>query len=428
MSIVDDRGAGSTQGAKAAWFLENISAEMLLLLSMMADAGDEVCILLRQCDEGMDTAELLNHVGDFSHKLGYLFARDRPGVLESAGFTNFTIKHTLSKPVVWKVGGANGVIRSISLTNQELNDLKNRCLQRMQAWQLLAMATLQAEFPDFELCNAFCIFGLGGATPSGPDSNEVGGAAPLPCGLEMWCRKLAHAFGKDPALLQQELVYLRVVALRFKKQGFNNGEAWAQALGEYKKAPRDRDLSTLVFFLVRYRAYAISTCGLERKFSKQTWAWRTQSLHAKFEFARLKAKLLNDYVESEEQEVIGRAQKLWPELYKPVRCVLGPRFHKGRQLAKTGNSETSFLKDRRASVAEGARKRGQAEVAAVTAEELPFWGESHEEEVAYQSRKRRKIEIEAHQRGTLLPEEIDEDLDEDTKEREKKDADSLGKN
>ena len=90
MSIVEDRGAGSTQGASAAWFLENISAETLLLLSMMADAGDEVCILLRMCDEGMDTAELLNHVGDFSHKVGYLFARDRPGVFESSGFTNFT--------------------------------------------------------------------------------------------------------------------------------------------------------------------------------------------------------------------------------------------------------------------------------------------------------------------------------------------------
>ena len=63
VQIVEVRGRTESSGAKAAWFLGNIDAGKVLLLSMMADAADEVSGLLRLCDKGMDTADLLQHVG-----------------------------------------------------------------------------------------------------------------------------------------------------------------------------------------------------------------------------------------------------------------------------------------------------------------------------------------------------------------------------
>eukprot|EP00971_Amphidinium_carterae_P249426 4951047-Amphidinium_carterae.2 len=116
------------------------------------------------------------------------------------GCSKAQIKHTLSKPVLWKVGN-----QFRSMADRNLGDLNNTCLQRMQGWQNLAMFVLQAEFPDFELCNAFVIFCLGGAASSG------GGAAPpAQAELEMWCRKLAHGIrmplGRTP-LVCSRLVF-----------------------------------------------------------------------------------------------------------------------------------------------------------------------------------------------------------------------------
>ena len=58
VQIVEIRGRTESSGAKAAWFSENIDADKVLLLSMLADAADEVSGLLRLCGKGLGTAEL----------------------------------------------------------------------------------------------------------------------------------------------------------------------------------------------------------------------------------------------------------------------------------------------------------------------------------------------------------------------------------
>ena len=86
------------QKQKANTFLDSMSPEQALLLSMMADAGDEVCQLLRACDQGLDTADLLLHVNDFVNRT-YHIVHQR-AVFMTSGFTEFTLKHTLKKPHV----------------------------------------------------------------------------------------------------------------------------------------------------------------------------------------------------------------------------------------------------------------------------------------------------------------------------------------
>ena len=80
----------------------------------------------------------------------------------------------------------------------------------MQAWHRLAMATLAAEFPDFDLCNSFCIFSL-------PDPDADGGQTPP--FLRRGCEKLGRAFGLDADTLQDELLRLQLVAVRHKTVG-----------------------------------------------------------------------------------------------------------------------------------------------------------------------------------------------------------------
>ncbi len=68
---------------------------------------------------------------------------------------------------------------------------------RVQAWHQLAIITLRAEFPDFEICNAFAI-------SASPDVD--GGKTPPH--LEWCCHKLAQAMGLDGEVLQKELPYV----------------------------------------------------------------------------------------------------------------------------------------------------------------------------------------------------------------------------
>ena len=394
-------------------FLSRICAESTLQLALMAEAGDEVSHLLRLCDKGLDTAELLAHVGDFAARIDYLFLNG--GVFHTMGFAEFTIRNTLSKAICWKV---RGELRSMSLSGPELDFCKQRCLRRMQAWHRLTMATLAAEFPDFDLCNAFCIFSL-----PDPDAADGGQAPPF---LQRGCAKLAQALNVDADTLQCELLRLRLVAARHNNmKGLTNMEAWQLAMqdlmskrGHQMDAPTGATLSTC---LQRYGAYAISTCGLERKFSQQTFTGRTQSLHQCASTASLKAKLTNDYTVAEAQTIIATAQEVWMSLFKGTRATHGPRMHKGLSLPATAerlNSEAGWLRKRRASVqgamAAGARDGGgDPSVAprALTEEELgDAWGPTHAKEEQYQTQKRRKIQIECWHRHTLLPDECDESL------------------
>ena len=75
-------------------------------LALLADAADKVSNLLRLCDKGLDTAELLTHVSDFAAMIEYLFVKG--GVYHTMGFAEFTLRNTLSKTICWEVNGACG--------------------------------------------------------------------------------------------------------------------------------------------------------------------------------------------------------------------------------------------------------------------------------------------------------------------------------
>ena len=87
-------------------FLTRICAESTLQLALMADAADEVSNLLRLCDKGLDTAELLTHVSDFAARIEYLFVKRRR--LPHDGLRGVhTPKHTEQDHVLGSQGGCD---------------------------------------------------------------------------------------------------------------------------------------------------------------------------------------------------------------------------------------------------------------------------------------------------------------------------------
>ena len=58
-------------------------------------------------------------------------------------------------PIVFQVGSK---LRSLGTAAGVDNDVRQRCLERMRAWVRLAESALDAEFPAFEIAQAFSVF------------------------------------------------------------------------------------------------------------------------------------------------------------------------------------------------------------------------------------------------------------------------------
>ncbi|CAJ1403945.1 unnamed protein product [Effrenium voratum] len=341
----------------ASRFLAALSAESYLQLALLADAAVEVGDLLRVADAGagMNTAELITCVQDFEKRISYLFLHG--GVFSSSGFTAWAL-HVLRQRYSFAVAGTQREFGGPQLPGEAV---KERCLRRMQAWHKVVNSVLHAVFPDWELAAAFHV----------------------------------------------------IFASRCSEASAGFGPAWAQAVWHAQKL--GRPVAALQACLQRYLAFAISTCGLERRFSRQAWSFGKSADHQSLALHVAKAKLLTDYQAAEEDAIIQKAQEVWMQRHSPARESTGPRFHKGqRQGPRKGRTLAGFLRRRREAVSEGCKAAG----AALSTDPLPadmlgdFWTEKHAEEVAFQQQKQVRLAQEAHELGALLPGDVpDEVLD-----------------
>ena len=116
---------------------------------MMSDASDECMQLTRAMDsENSDPAAVRLEIHVWVSKLDALFVQG--ACLRCFGYTS-TMVRTLSAPLVWNVGP---VCNSVGNENGVCPDIVQSCLDRMKIWVELAKATVLAEFPDFEYCQA----------------------------------------------------------------------------------------------------------------------------------------------------------------------------------------------------------------------------------------------------------------------------------
>ena len=128
-------------------FLRWLQPEHVLLLGMLADAGDDALCLTRTFDnEQVDVAEAGTQCKAFEARMHKLFGSSEM-CFKAPGFTR-TMVAELSKPMVWVVKSKR---YSIGSEDGPSHDMKQSCLARMRCWLALCSSTIQAEFPDFAL-------------------------------------------------------------------------------------------------------------------------------------------------------------------------------------------------------------------------------------------------------------------------------------
>ena len=184
MVQVATRGRTEVRKKAKAW-LAWLSPGKIIQCAMLADAADEGMALTRYCDrEDMAVAEMPTQVMTFLDRITHLFGANR-ACLNCVGYTA-TALELLREPIVWVVGASE----PCSLrppTDAEID----ACFNHMGGFLKLALLEVQAEFPDWEVAQAFSIFNLSreismDAMQSDPEFTKKAGGWYKHAGVVAW--------------------------------------------------------------------------------------------------------------------------------------------------------------------------------------------------------------------------------------------------
>lgn len=402
--ILAKRARTSREGKIAEDFLRGLNMEDYIQLAMMADAGDETIMLVRLCDsEDFDPATSTHEIAEFKKRISYLFRCG--GCLRTEGYTLFAIqacrrvRNFIVGKEILSFGDRAGVGE----------DVTRRCLERMQVWVSLALATLEAEFPHFELLQSFSVFSLAGAQ----------------CGrCENWAahvQRLAMTFKVDESTLRVQLEDLWPIARGIASDnGISQQEAWRtlfQRLAKDHRARQRHPTSALKPLLTRWFTFTASTSAVEQNFAKMLHISRAAQSGASVQVESDTAKVLLDYNAAYEDKTIALARLTWARFFGPPRTHKRHRLDKGVPRAKkdfdktaTNNTEVAFVRDRRQRVAHAAAEASKAEdLLRVASPPIRLSG-SVRKELEFQASKAQKRKVESLQEGSLLASEITHDL------------------
>ena len=133
--------------ALRAW-LENLTAQELIQLGMLADIMDESLLLVRQVDsEDCDPAEIGNYVQSFADRIQMLILQR--AILATTGYT----KLIMDLPAEGKLKFfACGGPRRLGPCVDESID---QCFKNMEVWVRMALEVLRTEFPHYGIFSAF---------------------------------------------------------------------------------------------------------------------------------------------------------------------------------------------------------------------------------------------------------------------------------
>ncbi len=346
----------------AAAFLLLCSDEMLLTLGLLADAATENVLLVRVFDvESFDKTSARRALNEFLRNVSFLFLQPHRGCLKTTSFTSFAIKLLREKQVTVVVDGEAKTFGGA----EPSPEVMDRAFARLEAWVQVARATLEAEFPSFEILGTFEMFSL---------------SLDISAEFRDHVKRLSQLWGISWRNLEQQILALRPIALDFLEELKVEGkyrdmdivaEAWRGAIILSKcddlPLPSHFDLHRISKVLAKFgtrevrRAlmcsivWMFSTSGIERLFSRQVVTSRMS-----------RAELSEDLIDQEmlclmtedlpstggDEAVCAKAQEIWEQWYGPPRVGCNARADKGRKKAKPqpGFTETSFLRQRQLEV------------------------------------------------------------------------------
>ena len=396
---------------KAKNWLLALTEEHCLQAAMMADAADSSLQLTRLMDhEDTDPANLGTELRLYLNTIRGLFCEKR--CLTIFGFTR-TMLETLKTPIVFQVGRKTRSLGSALGVSEAVQDT---CLKRMVAFAHLADAAIRAEFPSFELSQAFEVFDLR-STPQNPEEHLQRIATACKLNFQELHRQWEDIFPR--------------AQVQLKSSGATaSKDAWKLALEQIidrsrGKSDTERRVSALKGALVQYFAFGLSSSGVEQAFSKGAWAFHARRQRASPDKEDFCLKVIHDNHLYHDDEIFQLARVVWQQCYGMPRTHWRPRADKGikRPLSQDACTEIDFIRKRRREAAEaGAQVRG--DIIRMDDLEPEVWTEAHTRELDFQRRKTNARKVQAYAENSLLEKEVDEHVAEQADECKEK----LGQN
>ena len=402
---IDRRETSAHQALQARTFLITLSNKNLLLVALMADAGDEVLVLIRFFDsEEVDASCISVTIQRFIDRIAYLFIDGN--VWTSYGHTTTMLDYLKQQRAFMVMN----VAHSIGGCGAVTENLKTECLTHLRRWVVMAFEVLKAEFPSHEIMQSMLVFDT--SRPPSP-----------PATIDNALRRLASAFSLCDAQLRCEYDAIHPYARSLQKKMPGVG---LPALYRTILQRRHRECPMLMHVLARFSAWSVSTSGLEQRFSKaaKLITERQGSLTEQNEsnlFLLITAKL--DV--AGENALCLDAQRIWSLVYGHSRrhaarqrldIGMPHKFKYGKDScvrhkvnsAKKFSSMKKFLTARRSALSCVIPGSGNASIHSYAQQEtdpaLPV-SEKFINELAWLSQKQRKRKLDAvHE---LLPEEFD---------------------
>ena len=406
-------------GKHASEFLAYLNEEVALQAAMLADATDEGLLFTRALDnEDTDPAELQVLVEDFLTTLQSLF-EDQECINVEGTYTHFMMSSLAGRPRVFATT-RNG--QEIRLGGRPIPvEIVNRCLNRMVRFVKLATAVTCAEFPNFDLFCAFQVFNLQTrelvlTNPRAARRHYARSASDDTMVTRHNLQTLARFFGVNADVLSCQYNQLRVCAQTTRTStDCDNVAAWREAVRRHSSGHATLNdkhpFYCIIYVVMRYVCFSMSTAAVEQSFQVFKRTFGEQGLGGSNSFENRMVKLiLARHISPElDTQVVAAAQELYIEYGGVTKSSYVKRRDAGSvRNTANNNSESMWLKRRRAAVRAVASKRPRTRlVAAVDALDED---EEDTEAMAIlrhkQKEKYKRAKIEAYRDG-IIPEDQD---------------------
>ena len=373
-------------GQNARFFLETINIEMLIMIALLCECGDECLALLRIYDvEAPDSASTVKIIRNFLDRIAYLFLKK--GVLKTGGFLKYMLNN-LKNVRTFNVHGVTRVLGGPDVISEAIVD---RCLPYFEAWAVLAQALIRAEFPSFELSQSFGVFAM--IEEEQPDIDQ----------LDADTRILAAGMKDvDAAMFAAEYLERFPYARRERLKGATVSDAWKIAIEDGKKRRGGNKLYYSIWIVFqRCRCWSLSTSGLESAFSKAAHHIRSSQLNFSEQTESNMFILINVELNDHEMEsLIQDAQVIWKRVYGFARRHTARRADRGLILGPGKPKQVLTLQTWTSRRRKDVKEKMEAEMSpgqgAASIEEfasLPrssAWCAAHDKELRFQHEKAQK--------------------------------------
>ena len=324
-------------------FLSWVNEEKILLLGLLADLSDECLLFVRVYDSEDYEASFMHHsCMAFVSKLRWLYVKGHAWELGYAA-------HVLEQLKTPRGFALDGQPRTIGGTGRLTAAIKQRCMESMLIYMRLAIETLEAEFPSFELLSCFHVLNVSPNVDVRAEFEEFSSAL----------RRLSQVLELDEEQLAFEMGAHEAIARHEASQGRSTFDSWKQAVlrtSRSQRAVREHfPCDNLWELLTRYGAWSgASTSGIEQLFSRVCDHVPPDRACLTEEHLFYEVKVLADVSQANQKDVCELAQMCWALISEAPRQSCNSRIDKGVPRKRQLGTESEFKNKRRRALEQAA--------------------------------------------------------------------------